>query len=393
MRPDGKMDLKLSSRRDMAVTRHILIVDDKPRVAFFLSTALERLNQDYRVSVAHSGEGALEILGSRPVDLLVTDLCMPGITGLELIRWVKASSPQTRTILITAHDNDDAKVETDHLDTYRYITKPFAIDDFIEVVEDALHDVATDWVDRVTLPEGTLKAITQELKSLRYDINALCIFLANRQGQPLTVTGDTSDLDAVPLLSLLAEGFTFGDKLARQFSSGQATNLNFHEGSRYDIYSTSVGDDFFLAIIYDRRVQASRIGIVWLYTRRAVENMRHILLTTAVPMPDQSPDARSPGSPSPKEEESVPTLPLEWQGTPAPNCQSRTEESPAGVADAELHPPVKLGSPQPGKISPAQPTKGNHSDISEPQDEPERELLDMKTAIALGLIPADLGSK
>jgi len=53
-------------------TTHILIVDDEPRVAFFLSKVLERSDRNYRVSVAHSGEKALEMLNGSSVHLLVT---------------------------------------------------------------------------------------------------------------------------------------------------------------------------------------------------------------------------------------------------------------------------------------------------------------------------------
>jgi len=119
-------------------SRHILIVDDEPKVAFFLRQALERLNRNYRVTIAHSGEEALEVLGRSSLDLLVTDLRMPGISGLELIRRVRESSPQTRVILITAYGSEEVKVEAYRLDAHGYITKPFDIEQFAEVVQEAL---------------------------------------------------------------------------------------------------------------------------------------------------------------------------------------------------------------------------------------------------------------
>lgn len=341
-------------------TRHILVVDDKPRVAFFLSKTLERLNQDYRVSVAHSGEEALEILSDSSVDLLITDLNMPGISGLELIRWVQAFSPETRTILVTAYGDDEIEAEARRLEAYRYITKPFDIGDFTRVVQESLRDIAISRPGLAIFSDETFKTITQHLENLRYDIGAICILLADMQGQRLAETGDTKGLDVVTLLSLLAGGFSDSGKLARQFGSGQAINLNFHEGSRYDIYSTSVDDNLFLAIIYDRRVQVSRIGIVWLYTRRAVGDMLSILSTATGAAPDQSLDILSP-DPPPREEEE-PSEP----GEPALNN---------GEGSASSGPP------------PREAAEGKHSD----EGEAERELLDMETAIARGLIPADLG--
>ena len=124
-------------------SKHILVVDDEPRVAFFLSKALEHADQDYDVSIAHSGEEALEIISRSSIDLLVTDLRMPGISGLELMRWVKNSSPKTRTILITAYGNDEVETEAHRLEAYRYITKPFSLDAFTQVAQEALRDMAT----------------------------------------------------------------------------------------------------------------------------------------------------------------------------------------------------------------------------------------------------------
>jgi CheY-like chemotaxis protein len=117
---------------------HILIVDDEPKVAFFLSRALERSNRNYRVTIAGSGEEALEILGGSPVDVLVTDLRMPGISGLELIRWARASSPETRSILITAYGSEEIESQAYSLRASRYITKPFDIKQFTSAVQDAL---------------------------------------------------------------------------------------------------------------------------------------------------------------------------------------------------------------------------------------------------------------
>ena len=119
-------------------TNHILIVDDEPKVAFFLGRALERYNSANRVTISHSGEEALQILGTSDVDVLVTDLRMPGISGLELIRWARASSPRTRSILITAYGSEEIMTQAYDLNASRYITKPFDIQQFTRAVEEAL---------------------------------------------------------------------------------------------------------------------------------------------------------------------------------------------------------------------------------------------------------------
>jgi DNA-binding response OmpR family regulator len=270
--------------------RHILIVDDEPNVATSLGKVLEHSDQGYRVSIAHSGEEALELLDHSPVDLLITDLRMPGITGLDLIRWVKASSPQTRTILITAYGNDEAEVEARRLEVYRYVTKPFDVGDFVQTVQEALQGVAASQPGLTTLSDESFEAIVRQLDDLRRDVGARCIFLADMQGQRLAEVGNTEGLDAATLLSLLAGGFATSGELARQFGSGQAINLNFHEGSRHEIYSANVGEGLFLIMIYDRRIQASRIGIVWFYTQQAIESLLSVISTAEASVPERSLD-------------------------------------------------------------------------------------------------------
>jgi DNA-binding response OmpR family regulator len=117
---------------------HILIVDDEPKVAFFLGRALEHSNRDYRVSITHSGEQALKMFNDRPIDLLVTDLRMPGINGLELIRQMQASSPHMRTILITAYGDGEIEAGARRLKVDRYIHKPFPITDLLSAVREVL---------------------------------------------------------------------------------------------------------------------------------------------------------------------------------------------------------------------------------------------------------------
>lgn len=258
-------------------SRHILIVDDEPKVGYFLGRALEMTNKTCKVSRAHSGEEALGLLEQSTVDLLITDLRMPGISGLELIRWVKASSPKTRIILITAYGSDKVQAEAQRLKIYHYITKPFNVREFTEVVGDALQQMAVTKPGIIIFSDQAFEKIAARLKDLREDINARCIFLADAQGQRLVEVGATEQIDSTMLLTLLAGGLATSAELARQFNGGESANLNFQKGEHYDIYSANVGDNLIIAMLFDRHTQKSRVGMVWLYTRRAIEDLLTIL--------------------------------------------------------------------------------------------------------------------
>lgn len=345
-------------------SRHILIVDDEPRVAFFLSKALERSDREYKTSIAHSGEEALDVFNRSKVDLLITDLRLPGISGIELMRWVRTSSPQTRTILITAYGNDEVEAEARRLEAYRYITKPFNLNDFTQAVREALREAALSRPGLVVLSDESFEAITAQLEALRGEIGARCILLADMLGQRLVEVGVTEGLDIATLLSLLAGGFAATGELARHFGSGKAANLNFHEGDRYEIYSATVSDSLFLALVYDRKVQASRIGLVWLYTRRAIENLLAVITTSTAPA---QPLGANFGASLMAELDSLfPGAP--FQGNAAPGTIGATPTVPE-VTPASS-PPAVEGVQSPG------------------DDRPREGLLSLDEAIARGLVPA-----
>ena len=354
----------------MECSKHVLIVDDEPNVAFFLRRALERSNQGYCVSVAHSGEEALEILERSPVDLLVTDLRMPGISGLDLIRRVRAINPATRTILITAYGDEEVEAEARRLEAYKYITKPFDMADFTQAVEHALQEVALARPGMVVLSDKCFEAIAERLEDLRREVGAQCIFLADMQGQQLVEIGETEGLDVVALLVLLAGGIAASAELARQLGDQHPLNLNFHEGSRFDIYSATVGEGLFLAIVCDRQVQPSRIGLVWFYTRRAIEDLRATL--SSVGTASTSPTLGEEFGTSLAEELDALFAGGEGDGL-----------SPQGVSAAGEEEVPSIG--QEG---------GEEGDLPRPsmpeEETTETELLDWETAVKRGLVPPDI---
>jgi len=341
--------------------RHILIVDDEPRIASSLKTALERSGRGYRVTVVHSGEEALGVLERSSVDLLVTDLRMPGISGLDLIRWARSSSPRTRTILITAYGDDEVEAEVRRLEAYRYITKPFNLTDFTQAVEEALGGMALLQPGLLVLSDDCFEAIAEQLECLRREIGAQCVFLADMQGQRLVEVGSTQGLDAATMLALLAGGIAASVELGRQLGDEHALNLNFHEGSRYDIYSAPLEGGFFLAIVCDRRVQASRVGLVWFYTRRTIEKLRSTLLKAQTPSPSASLGTDF-GDSLARELDSVLSEELAMPSTPS---DERERKGPAESTGPSM-------------------TTGEKTEMS------KSELIDLETAIERGIISSDL---
>ena len=105
----------------------ILIVDDEESIREFLEIMLKK--EGYETSLAEDGQVALDQLKKKSFDMIISDLQMPNVTGLELLRQVKEQSPEIVFMMITAFGTTDTAVEAMKLGAYDYITKPFKIDE------------------------------------------------------------------------------------------------------------------------------------------------------------------------------------------------------------------------------------------------------------------------
>jgi signal transduction histidine kinase len=108
----------------------VLVVDDEKEIRVFLTKALSRLG-GFRVDVAESGEEALRKLEKEPFELVLTDLKMPKMDGLQLIAEIAKSKPETLTIMMTAHGTIDSALEAMKLGASDYITKPLNLDEMV----------------------------------------------------------------------------------------------------------------------------------------------------------------------------------------------------------------------------------------------------------------------
>lgn len=120
----------------------ILIVEDEELVARVLCRALGLPQSgDYHVEVYGSSEEALKRLDEAHFDLLISDLRLPGMDGLELIKRVRKLSPETRSILVTGFGSPQIEEQVNLLNAV-YILKPFHLGDIVQAVQQLLREPA-----------------------------------------------------------------------------------------------------------------------------------------------------------------------------------------------------------------------------------------------------------
>jgi two-component system KDP operon response regulator KdpE len=122
----------------MSERSHILVVDDEPQITRVLRTALTA--QGYDIRVANDGEMALEIMKDWSPNLIITDLSMPHLDGVQLCRRVRAVS-QVPILVLSVRDQERQKIEALDAGADDYVTKPFSMNELLARVRANLRRV------------------------------------------------------------------------------------------------------------------------------------------------------------------------------------------------------------------------------------------------------------
>jgi len=116
----------------MSEQKEILIIDDEQMILEMLDQILS--SAGYQVHAALGGQQGLELYDQHPVDLVLTDIKMPGIDGYRLLKEVKAKNPNARVVLMSGYSNDFSICEAIELGADEFIVKPFRRNDILQVL-------------------------------------------------------------------------------------------------------------------------------------------------------------------------------------------------------------------------------------------------------------------
>jgi DNA-binding NtrC family response regulator len=140
----------------------ILIVDDDHAMRLALAESLESCGYD--ISAAENGSEALNLFGKRKFDLVVTDMKMPEMSGIEVLQGVKKLSPDVPVILITAYGTVNTAVEAMKEGAAEFIMKPFSLDDLEAIVKNVLSTSKMEASKNQQVLHATQRIITKDPK-------------------------------------------------------------------------------------------------------------------------------------------------------------------------------------------------------------------------------------
>jgi len=115
----------------------ILVVDDELGVRQSFNMVLK---EEFNVLLADSGEKAVDIFSKNPVDLILLDILLPDIYGIDLLAKLKEIDPNTEIIMVTAVKEVKTAVKAIKIGAYEYIIKPFNVDEVVTVIHRALEN-------------------------------------------------------------------------------------------------------------------------------------------------------------------------------------------------------------------------------------------------------------
>jgi CheY-like chemotaxis protein len=115
----------------------ILLVDDDPAALTILQRLLHFLARRFEIVAVESGSAALAVIAARAVALVITDLYMPGMNGIQLTAAIKATAPTTRVAIITAYDVQDAARQAHAVGAEYVFRKPFMVMQLKQMLEES----------------------------------------------------------------------------------------------------------------------------------------------------------------------------------------------------------------------------------------------------------------
>lgn len=148
---------------DANKVKQILVVDDEQSICEIVKAYLQK--NGYYVFQALSAEKAVDIIRGNTIDLVLTDIKMPGMTGVDLLKWIKDYNSSLPVIMTTGFPTLDTAIEALKLGAYDYLTKPFHLEEVIEKISRAIHTRQLKEDNLLFSKLVSLHEVTKELSS------------------------------------------------------------------------------------------------------------------------------------------------------------------------------------------------------------------------------------
>ena len=264
----------------------ILLVDDHKDVSRMLRSSIELSGWECTVIDVSSAEDAMLEIGRGPVDLVVSDIKLPGMSGIELVRNVRKLHPNAKAILITGHSTAPIRKQVEELGVVALLRKPIGTSLFLEAVASVLRSQG-ETTSRRDISEGVEKNLLTRLNRLCADIHAASVLLIDDYGRAVAQAGWAGDLDIELIVPSLSAPSSASLKVSNLIGGMLPGNLQYYEGAQYNLFQFSVGAFYQLVVIQTKAATYQSWDPIILTSRRAADDLLDLLAKVGVVQVDE----------------------------------------------------------------------------------------------------------
>jgi len=252
----------------MTDKHRVLIVDDHKEVRTTFRANLEALETDLEVVDVPSGEEAiLEAAGDR-IDLIIADVGLPGLSGLELLDTIKTRNPKTKIILVTGLEDEDIRREVADAGTDAFFIKPVRIPELLQSVKRSLglkEDFPQEPEPQPLEVEFLGEDISERVADLRGELGAISIVLLSREGKIAAKSGGLPDaVNESHIMNELLNTFQSVKVISNFLNQSQPRSQWYFSGEKYDLFWSHVGQSFGLLVVTNPILQNT--DLTWVLT-------------------------------------------------------------------------------------------------------------------------------
>ena len=259
----------------------VLIVDDHQEIRTVLRANLETLGLDLDLVDVPSGEEAIvEVVGTG-IDLLIADVGLPGLSGLELVRKLKTTYEEMQVIIITGMEDDDVHQDIADLDPEAFFLKPLKMPEFLNAVRKTmgLDPVEEDLEEFVKLTKKALHPdVTSRIADLRGELGAISIMVIESRGVIAAETGIVPDtVYESYVMPLLLTTFKTTNKISYYLGNESPESVWYFSGEKYDLFWSHINSSYGMIIITNPVTQNNDLTWVLTTVDLAVQEVTEII--------------------------------------------------------------------------------------------------------------------
>ena len=267
----------------------ILIVEDQSDVRHMLRSGLETLGPEFEVVDIPSGEEAFLELTSSQYHLMIADVRLAGMTGIELMEKALTLNPDMKMILITGVIDPELRREVADASADAFFFKPIEMTSFFNTVETLLQIEKPNRRAEREIPSPLSQSPTPELverlASLREELKASSVVLLHKNGEVTARVGDLPDAAIQSdLIPMFLELLNIGTKISQTLGEETPEDLLCIYGKKYSLSSAHVDADHSLLIVTNIGPDSEYIGTIGFSMHFAAQDLSDLLPHTA-PIP------------------------------------------------------------------------------------------------------------